>query len=184
MLFRSQGFTKLLDSFGTYLSIGTFGFSLAAWLSLRRQNTRIQHVIAQTQPLGDYQEVFDQWEDLKTTQPYALAISLVGNQLSIRRDVEQYLKASSTSVKDILEIKMDGIKSPRLDTNQFLEHLRQTRMQLSEKGCTDLRVFYQGPTILAIQIGAMFDHWIPVRLYHKSNPVTPKIYEYWGVLTK
>ena len=179
-----QGLTKFLDSVGVYLGIVSILIAVSTWWMVRQQALRLRRAAREVRPLGNYEEVFNTWTTIQTQNPYALAISLSPGQSSIENDVKTFLDISNTRVHGIKMINLQGIIQPLEDTQKFIEQLRQLRNELSELGCSELLIFYQGPAMMAVQIGAVFDNWKAVKLFHKSTPVTPRIYEYWGVLTK
>jgi hypothetical protein len=179
-----QGLTKFLDSVGVYLGIITILISVSTWWMVRQQSLKLRRAAREIRPLGNYEEVFNTWAIIQTPNPYALAISLSPGQTSIENDVKTFLDITNTKVQEIKTLNLQGIAQPLEDTQKFIEKLRQYRSELSELGCSELLIFYQGPAIMAVQIGAVFDNWKAVKLFHKSTPATPRIYEYWGVITK
>jgi hypothetical protein len=83
----------------------------------------------------------------------------------------------------IEELIMDGINT-RTDLIDYVNKLRELKRTLSAEGTTELLLFIQGPVMSGVLAGAVFDNWIPVKLYHKPTPPKPQIYEYWMPILK
>ena len=114
---------------------------------------------------------------IRSPKPMALAVSLVPNNHSIRGDVQRFLNASCLTMP-IDEINFRGIAN-QADRVDYIKQLNKKRLDCERDEITELHVFFQGPVPAAIQLGAIFRNWLPVKLYHKPQPATTMVYEYW-----
>jgi len=95
-----------------------------------------------------------------TNRPVALAIGLgSSNEGAVR----QQLKDDGIQV-DVIPVTHEGfIKSteyPRL-----IRELKELKSRLSTSGVTEVNIYYLGPVTFAMALGAMFDNWVPVKVY-------------------
>ncbi len=114
---------------------------------------------------------------VNTPNPVALAVSLIHDTRSIRRDVELFLEKQGWQMP-IEEIEMNGLNG-KDDFERYVALLRETRRKLSEQGATELHLFFSGPVQAATVLGAIYRNWIPVKLYHKPRGGPAYEYEYW-----
>jgi hypothetical protein len=84
---------------------------------------------------------------------------------------------------DIVELNMNGINN-KGDIENFVNELRKKRRLFEALQATEIHLFIAAPVVAGIMVGAIFDNWIPVKLYHKPQPAPPSIYEYWMPLIK
>ncbi len=170
-------FWNILDKASMLIGIATFVFSIIIWFIVKKQQKRINRLAYTTPPITDYKAMFDSFQAVQTDNPYALCISLLPNTDSIKDQVKGFLIANKIKVKDILEIKMDGINTENI--SEYIQKLREVRRgDLSN--ATEVRLFIAGPVQAGTIAGAVFDNWIPVLLYGRNGLK----YEYWGPLIK
>lgn len=171
-----------LSRFDTVISlIGASAASYAA-VKLWRQNKRLIEIARQAPPIENFPQMLKAYEGVITSNPVALAISLLRNNQSIRNDVQTFLKHQGWRM-DIEELNMDGLNNPS-DLESFLNQLREKRRVLDAKGYTEVHLFIAGPVQAGVLVGAVLDNWRPVKLYHKPQNPPPQVYEYWMPLTK
>ena len=97
---------------------------------------------------------------LPTSRPAALAVGLgAANAGAVR----QQLKDEALDM-EVLSVSREGfIKAS--DYPRILRELREIKGRLSDTGVTEVNIYYQGPVTFAMAIGAMFDNWVPVKIY-------------------
>ncbi len=71
---------------------------------------------------------------------------------------------------EIEELNMNGINS-RDDLEEFLNRLREKKRFFDAQGITELHLFIAAPVQAGVLVGGVFDNWIPVKLYHRPQPV-------------
>jgi SMODS-associated and fused to various effectors sensor domain len=171
---------NLISNVITLMTFGTSSYvAYALWKRGRDARERARE---QTPSTEDYGSRVKTHEGVKSANPMALAISLIPKSATIKGQVETFLAAKGWKMK-MEELNMDGINNSS-DLQQFLWSLREKRRLLDELQATEVHLFYAGPVAGAILLGAMFDHWVPVKIYHKPTPPPPEIYEYWMPLMK
>ncbi|MEC4685195.1 MAG: SAVED domain-containing protein [Nitrospirota bacterium] len=138
--------------------------------------------IAGTSPkIENFKELVDYHKDIKTINPYALAVSLLPTTDSIKGDVERFLrsKGGEWEKMPVEELNMNGLSPETIE--DFINTLRVKRRQLEAQDATEIHLFIAGPIQAGTLIGAMFDNWRPVKLYHKNQKGN---YEFWCHLIK
>ena len=78
----------------------------------------------------------------------------------------------------IEELNMPGLYSAQ-DLETFVNLLREKKRFIDASRHTEVHLFIAGPVQAGTIIGALYDNWIPVKLYHKPTPPPPSVYEYW-----
>jgi len=175
---------NIIKEFETLFSILAMLFAGYASFRLWRQNKHLKELAKTAPKLESFNESVEFYQGVQTDNPVALAISLVPNTPSIKKDVEYFLGIQEWKRKvDIEELNMSGINN-RKDIEQLLNILREKRHLFDMQGRTEVHLFIQGPVAAGVLIGAMFDNWKPVKIYHKPTPSIPAIYEYWCPLIK
>ncbi len=172
----------LLEPFESIISFITMIFAGYASFRLMRQNRRLKELARSTPKIEGFQDKITFYEGVQTTKPIAVALSLVPHATTIRNDVELFLKTKGWNM-EVVERNMNGINLPS-DIEKLINYLREIRNLLDLQQNTEVHLFLQGPVVSGILIGAMFDHWKPVKLYHKPTPSVPAVYQYWCPLTK
>lgn len=164
--------------------IGIIGaiFSFLVWIKLRVQNKRLIELSKSLPAFEDFNKRVNYWSEIHTISPYAFAVSLIQQSSSIKGDVERFLQSKGPEWEKmpIVELDMHGISHDNLE--EYLRQLRIKRKELEAKGATEVHLFFAGPVQAATLIGAMFDNWRPVLLYHKNRDTGG--YEYWCPLIK
>ena len=172
----------LLEPFEIVISFITMIFAGYASFRLLRQNRRLKELARSAPKIEGFQDKITFYEGVQTTRPIAIALSLVPHGTSIKKDVEQFLNTMGWKM-EVEELNMNGINS-RSDIETLINSLREKRNLLDLQQNTEVHLFLQGPVVSGVLIGAMFDHWKPVKLYHKPTPSVPAVYQYWCPLTK
>ncbi len=159
-------------------------FSAYASFRLWRQNRQLRELARTAPKMENFKEKVDFYKGVQTENPVALAISLVPTTPSIKKDVAHFFKVQDWKKDiDIEEINMAGINSVD-DVEHFINSLREKRHLFDMQGRTEVHLFMQGPVAAGLLAGAMLDNWKPIKIYHKSTPSSPAIYEYWCPLIK
>lgn len=157
-------------------------FAGFAALKLWQQNHRIKELAKAVPPIKNFKEQVEYYSGIQTSKPVAFAISLIPRNESIRGSVQTFLKTQGWKM-EIEELNMNGINNQE-ELEKFINDLRKKRRLFDAQQVTELHLFIAGPVVAGAIVGALFDNWIPVKLYHKSTPPKPTIYEYWMPLIK
>ncbi len=157
-------------------------FSVLVWIKLRRQNKQLLEIASTSPKIENFKELVDYHKDITTTSPYAFAVCLLTTSDSIKGDVERFLKSKGHEWEKmpIEELNMNGLNVGNLE--DFINTLRIKRRQFEAQNATEIHLFIAGPIQAGTLIGAMFDNWRPVKLYHKDRGTGN--YECWCHLTK
>ena len=172
----------LLEPFEIVISFITMIFAGYASFRLLRQNRRLKELARLAPKIENFQDKITFYKGVQTTKPVALALSLIPHGTSIKNDVEHFLNTMGWKM-EVDELNMNGINSPS-DIETLINSLREKRNLLDLQQNTEVHLFLQGPVVSGVLIGAMFDHWKPVKLYHKPTPSVPAVYQYWCPLIK
>ena len=130
----------------------------------------------------NFQELRESFAGVQTDNPVAFALSLTPSGHSIKKSVETFLKTQKLKM-DIEEVKMNGINNEE-DIERSINLVKEKRHFFEETGVSEIHLFIAGPVQAGTIIGALYDNWIPIKLYHKPTPPPPQVYEYWMPLTK
>ena len=171
-----------LTRFDTAFSILSTIFAGFAAYRLWQQNKRLRELAKTTPKMENFTEQVKYYGGIQTSKPMAFALSLISRGESIKDPVQTFLKTQGWHM-EIEELNMNGINNSN-DREYFMNALREKRRLFDAQQVTELHLFIAGPVVAGVLIGAMFDNWIPVKLYHKPQPAPPSIYEYWMPLTK
>lgn len=175
-----ETFWQTIDNISGLLGILTVLFSGYAAVQLWRQNRLLRQ--APRIEATTFAEMVSAYEGIQTPKPVALAISVLPSSNSIQSQVQQFLSIKQWQMP-IEEIQMLGINS-RSDLNDFVNELAQRRMDFELKGYTEIHLFLAGPVVAGVIVGAMYDNWLPIKLYHKPTPPPTSVYDYWMPLVK
>lgn len=161
--------------------VGVIGaiFAFMAWLILQVERKKLRRHLDELPKMGNFDDLRSYHEGVKTPKPCGLAICLLENIRTIGPEVERFLKGKGYSMP-VKTIDFYGITPDNL--KDFVDALRQAKMTLSEEDFTEVHLFIAGPVQAATLAGAMFEHWKPVKLYHKNRATNE--YEYWCSLMK
>lgn len=170
----------MLDIIGTVAdSAGILTLFVAlytAW-KVRQQQKRFREVARQSGRIDNFQQLVRSFEGIKTEKPLAFALALTPNNPSIKNDVSRFLQIQGWQM-DVEEITMDGINN-RDDLEVFVKNLEERKRFFQSSSYTEMHLFINGPVQAGTIIGALYDNWIPIKLYHR-NPSNPNgTYEYW-----
>jgi SMODS-associated and fused to various effectors sensor domain len=176
-------FWEYLNRFSNLVGIATVCLtSYIAW-RVQQQAKRLREHAKQTTPrIENFKELLGLYGGIKSSKPIALAISLIPKAESIKHAVQTFLDFQGWKM-DIEELNMDGINSDE-DREHLINSLREKRRLFDALQVTEVHLFIAGPVQAGTLVGAMFDHWVPVKLYHKPSPSPPQLYEYWMPLLK
>lgn len=140
-----ETFWTVLGWIANVIQVATFVFTI--WLLWRARQRFTKLIKALSGNTGD-------------GKPVAIAVGIVG---SIEGPVRSYLEESGAAMQ-IVPVTRSGFLKQR----QFYDVLRELhglKLALSDTGVTEVHLFYKGPVTLAMGIGAIFDNWVPVRVY-------------------
>jgi len=153
----------------------------AAW-KLHQQSQRLRELAERSPKIENIKDLITTHAGVNSSAPVALAVSLISNSDSIRNSVQTFLDFSGWKMP-IEELNMDGINGPE-DLENFVNRLRVAKRYFDAQNFTEIHLFIAGPVQAGVLIGAMFDNWKSVKLYHKPQTPPPQVYEYWMPLTK
>ncbi len=170
----------LLGNIVNIISIGTFLLALYTAWQLRRQKRRIRELVRQTPKAENFSSKISLNQGVQTISPIALAVSVSPSPKTIVQDVRKFLEKHELKMP-IESLDMDGING-EADKEAFYNALVEKKNLFSMQQNTEVHVFMAGPVSGAMWLGAVFDNWIPVKIYQKPNPAPPHVYEYWGPL--
>lgn len=110
-----------------------------------------------------------------TKNPKALAVCFGG---SIKKAVEDYLKSRYQYPIMVKEYAATTeVTSHNLQ--KHIEKLSKIKTDFQSEGVTELHLFIKGPVMMGTILGAIFDNWVTVKLYHNNRMGE---YEEWTVL--
>jgi len=170
----------VVDQVGTFIGIIGAVISLLVWLKVRKQSQELIKLGLTLKSMNDFSSIQESFKGITTQTPKAFCLSLITNDNSIKTRVSDFIKSQSDLTDmPIVELNMDGLSYENI--GDFINAVRQKRRgELSD--ATEIHLFIQGPIIAGTLIGAIFDHWIPVKLYHYNSKTF--LYEYWTPLEK
>ena len=175
-------FLMTFSMFSDALSVLTCVASSYAAFRLWNQNRRLKEMVKQMPVAENVNDMIRLNEGKKSISPVALALSLTPQAGSIENAVKTFLKSKDWNMP-IEEINMDGING-REGIAQFINEVKKKKRLIEATGYTEVHLFISGPVQAGTLIGAFFDNWLPVKLYHKPTPAPPQLYEYWSPLFK
>ncbi|MEW6418384.1 MAG: hypothetical protein AB1480_09725 [Nitrospirota bacterium] len=113
--------------------------------------------------------------DGSSKNPKAFAVCFGG---SIKKAVEDYLKAKYQYPIPLTEYAVTSEVTPH-NIQKHIEQLSKIKNDFQSHGVTELHLFVKGPVIMGTVLGAIFDNWVTVKLYHNNRSGE---YEEWTVL--
>jgi len=163
-------------------SIIAASFSFFIWIKVRQHNKKLMQLMSYSPTIENFEKLVEYHSQINTINPRGLALSVLqdNRSVSIKKQVEEYLKMTYGKNIQVDEILMDGLSQDKIQ--DFLNKLREKRRIYEADYVTELHVFIAGPIIAGVLLGASFDNWIPVKLYHMNHET--KKYEYWTPLIK
>lgn len=168
---------RIADSLGTISIIATLIVSIITYLMLRRERKMFLEKALQQSPLtGNLEELIKENEGRNSIKPIALAISVTPNNVSIKPNVQAFLKVQDWKMP-IKEIVMNGIGTPA-EIKQFIESLTLKKKEIQARNYTEVHLFINAPMFACILTGSVLSKfWLPTKIYH-FLPASQKIYEY------
>ncbi len=142
----------------------------------------VRRVVKESPPFENFQQFIKAHEGIKSLKPVALAVSLTPNIGSIKSSVEAFIDANGWKMP-VDEIDMNGLNGPK-DIEVYFNRLREKKRLFEARGHTEMHLFLSAPMPACTIAGALFDNWIPVKLYHKTSEPAPRNYQYWMPLIK
>jgi hypothetical protein len=109
-----------------------------------------------------------------TARPQAFALAIGGG--TIERAVADFLAGAYPHPIPLEEIAFGEVSAQNV--HRLLEQVRRAKERFQSDGVTELHLFLKAPVALGAAIGAIFDNWVPVKLYHQQRGV----YEAWTTL--
>jgi hypothetical protein len=171
-------FWEVLDKIGIVTGVLTFFVTIGISLRIQWQHNKLKQIAAKTLHLSEFETLWNYHKDHISENPMALCCSLTNLNQSIKKDVLRFLSINNKAMP-IVELNFGNIGQHNIKS--FIEQLRIIRsIDLSE--ASEVHLFIQGPVQAATIIGAMFDNWKPIKLYHYNSSLGS--YEYWTYLTK
>jgi len=146
-------------------------------LTLRRQKKRIQQLAKNAPKIENFQTRVKLLNGVQSINPIAFALSLSPDSNSIKPYVQVYLRSKELKMY-IVEVTRNGLNGAE-DLESFVNELTQKRREFEAAAYTEVHLFINGPVMAGVLVGAAFDNWLPVKLYHKPRTPPPEIYEYW-----
>jgi len=126
------------------IQISVFIFTLwVLWRTRRQLKNALKRVQGQT-----------------SRHPVAL---IIGVGQDIEGAVIQYLGSINQSMPHRNYSRTGMV--PNQKFYQILRDLLKIKQELTDAGVTEVHLFYMGPVTLAMALGAIFDNWVPVKLY-------------------
>lgn len=101
----------------------------------------------------------------KTAHPQALALSFGGG--SIKQAVKAYLDTTYDTPIAVEEYEASEITAENIHRHE--EAVRRLKEEYQSENVTELHLFMKGPVAFAIGIGAIFDNWVSVKIYHSNR---------------
>ncbi len=172
-----MSFWEWIGRFDNFLGILTAFFSGYAAYRLWQQNRKYYRQARVARKSINLQQYISDGEGVRTEKPVAFALALTHNNPSIKPQVEQFLKIKQWNMP-IKELTMEGIENAN-DLQQLVDALQEKKRLFQVEGYTEIHLFLNGPVAAGVIIGALFDNWIPVKIYQKPRVDVPQIYEYW-----
>lgn len=139
-------------------------FLFSAWVLFRRARRYRKRMMELEQALSE--------------KPKALAIGLTGTDIS--GQVRQFLDKKSMNMEIETYFKEGGIT--RENIQSLLHDILKIKKKMTADGVTEVHLFLSCPLVFAAAVGAIFDNWVPVKVYHLNRESGQ--YEFWTSLHK
>jgi hypothetical protein len=98
-------------------------------------------------------------------RPRALALAFGGGTIKVA--VQEFLATAYRAPVPVEEYVADEV-TPR-NVHRHLEQIRRIKERLQTEGVTELHLFLKAPVVVGTAVGAIFDNWVGVKLYHKDR---------------
>jgi hypothetical protein len=103
-----------------------------------------------------------------------LAVSLAGTR--VRPAVETFCAGFGRPVKVVELYRPGGLCQTEMP--EVLLELQSRKNHLLDEGASEVHLFLSCPLAVACAIGALFDNWVPVKVYQFNQGQ----YEFWTTL--
>jgi hypothetical protein len=117
---------------------------------------------------------------LKPSNNYILVISSDKNLESVKAAIKDQFGSSLNKLNGLeqAEIKLPQ-ECTEDDIDKLLGNLNSIRVKMAKAGKTTVHLFYAGPVVLTMYIGAFFGNKDQVHIYARNRDNT---YKWWGTL--
>lgn len=156
-LFTWGNLSHVADMLGVITTVPLLATSAYFWSRARRYRRRLRQLAGIT-----------------SEHPVALAVSLAGTQ--IRPAVEAFCAALIQPMPFYEVQRAGGLRQEDFPTVLF--ELQRLKNQLMDDGVSEVHLFLSCPLAVACAIGALFDNWVPVKVYQFNQGH----YEFWTTL--
>ena len=121
-----------------------------------------------------YRRRLRQLAGVTSARPAALAVTLAGTR--IRTAVESFCAGFSQSMPLYEVQRQEHLTQAELP--KVLLELHRLKNRLIDDGVSEVHLFLSCPLAVACAIGALFDNWVPVKVYQFNQGH----YEFWTTL--
>jgi SMODS-associated and fused to various effectors sensor domain len=121
-----------------------------------------------------YRRRLRQLEGVTSDHPVAVAVSLAGTH--IRPAVEAFCADFGQPVKLVELHRPGGLTQTEMP--EVLLELQSLKNRLLDEGASEVHLFLSCPLAVACAVGAVFDNWVPVKVYQFNQGQ----YEFWTTL--
>jgi hypothetical protein len=159
--------------------IGAF-ISFIIWLKIRNQTKRMIELARQKNNADKgFAEMVEYHSIINSSNPHAFCLALTDRTPTLKAEVENFMREKKWKMP-IEELNLSGLTHENF--SDFIEEVKKRRRVFQAKGVTEVHLFISGPMQAAVMVGAIFDNWVPVKIYN-MDPQSRK-YEYWCHLSK
>ena len=134
------------------IQISTFLFTLwILWRTRQRLKQALKRIQTET-----------------TNNPVVLSI---GIGQDIKGTVASYVENHLPDIDPEKQIR-NYSRTGKVPSDKFylvLRDLLHIKQELTTAGVTEVHLFYMGPVTLAMAVGAVFDNWVPAKIYKYQN---------------
>jgi hypothetical protein len=155
--FTWDNLSHIADTLGIVTALPLLAASAYFWSRARRYRRRLRQLVGVT-----------------SERPVAVVVALSGTR--IRAAVEAFC-ASVAQPMQIHEVQRPGGLT-QADFPHVLFELQGLKNRLMDDGVSEVHLFLSCPLAVACAIGALFDNWVPVKVYQFNQGQ----YEFWTTL--
>lgn len=164
----TMSFGDIWGTISDTIGIGTFIVSIIIWYLVKREKDIVLQLALQNTPSGKgFKTLSEENREIKSKNPVALCVCLIETVESIKPPVEDFLKSNAMEMP-FREINFNGISNLD-DMTKLNEALIKTKREITAEGKSEVHLFIAGPVFAGVLLGAVFDNWIPVKVYHKGK---------------
>jgi hypothetical protein len=149
--------SRLADTLGVVTALPLLVASAYLWSRARRYRRRLRQLAGVT-----------------SERPVALVVSLAGTR--IRPAVEGFCAGFAQPMK-VYEVQRPGGLT-QAEFPKVLFELQALKNRLMDEGVSEVHLFLSCPLAVACALGALFDNWVPVKVYQFNHGQ----YEFWTTL--